>query len=89
MTETPVEKAHVESIEAQGGRSLKFTVPAERGWPDRLDLLPVEPEHIEIVSRYVRFTEAKAPGKKPEAHQVRRHTELRGLGFVVNVVDRK
>lgn len=88
-TETPVERAHVEQIERMRGRSLKFVVPAERGWPDRLDLLPVAPEHIDLVARYVRFTEVKAPGKKPDVRQRRRHIELRELGYIVTIVDKR
>ncbi len=42
-----------------------------------------------ILAAAVQFTELKAPGKKPNDKQLREHDRLRGLGFVVNVVDSK
>lgn len=57
--------------------------------PDQIVLLRVPPEHMAIVSRYVRFVEVKAPGEKAEPHQQLRHAELRVLGFHVEVVDSK
>lgn len=87
MRERVVEARHVVRVEAEGGLSLKFTSPGRRNVPDRIDLRPVPPEHREIVARYLRFTECKAPGAKPRHGQVREHTRLRALGFQVDVVD--
>jgi hypothetical protein len=51
-------------------------------------LLPVDPQHAEIVARYVWFAELKAPGKKATAQQKREHNRLRKLGFKVEVIDK-
>lgn len=69
------------------GIAYKFVSPARRNVPDRLLLVPVPPEHRELVARYVRFAECKAPGCKPTKGQAREHARLRELGFVVEVVD--
>lgn len=87
MRERDIERQHVVSVEADGGVSLKFTSPGRRHVPDRIDLRPIPAEHREIVARYFRFTECKAPGGKPRPGQVREHARLRALGFVVDVVD--
>ncbi len=59
---------------------MKFAAPGYRSWPDRLVLMP--PGHVY-------FVELKAPGKKPTAQQVLRHTQLGDLGFDVSVLDSK
>lgn len=38
--ERDIEKHFVEKIWSLGGVALKFTVPGQRGWPDRLTILP-------------------------------------------------
>lgn len=43
----------------------------------------------EALAASIRFTELKAPGKKPNASQLREHERLRLLGFRVDVVDGK
>lgn len=58
-----------------------------RGVPDRITLLPVPPEHQEIVAKYVRFVETKATGEKPTAQQLHVHGLLRKQGYRVDVVD--
>jgi hypothetical protein len=87
VTEKKVEGNHRDRVKADGGISYKFVSPARRSVPDRLDLRPIPPEHRELVARYVRFTEAKKPGEKPTASQLREHEFLRSLGFTVDVVD--
>jgi hypothetical protein len=84
-----VEQAHIKKVRSKGGESYKFTSPGLRGVPDRIDLYPIEAGHEEIVSRYVNFTETKAPKKKPDRRQISEHKRLRKMGFTVNVVDRK
>ena len=42
-----------------------------------------------ILGMCIEFVELKAPGKKPELHQLRRMTWLRKLGFTVVVIDSK
>jgi hypothetical protein len=56
---------------------------------DRLVLYPIAPEHIETVNLYVKLIECKAPGKKPEPHQIREHERLLKMGYIVEVVDKK
>ena len=53
------------------------------------DIKPVTAEKLvrAIVATAVRFTECKAPGKKPRAGQLREHARLRKMGFKVDVVD--
>lgn len=87
--EKDVEADHTASVKADGGHSYKFTSPARRSVPDRLDLRPVPPEHRDIVARYVRFTECKKPGEKPTPSQQREHEYLRSLGFTVDVIDQR
>lgn len=41
----------------------------------------------EILADCLEFVELKKPSKEPEAHQLRRHAELRALGFKVVVLD--
>ena len=62
----------------RGGLCLKFTPTNWVGAPDRLVLLP---------GGAVGFVEIKAPGQRPRPLQVRRHTQLAELGYVVLVLD--
>lgn len=87
--ENRIETSHVKKVKSKGGRSYKFTSPGRRNVPDRLDLYPIESGHEELVGRYVRFTELKAPRKKARGAQLREHDRIRDLGFVVDVVDTK
>jgi hypothetical protein len=89
MRESTVETALREQVEAKGGEAMKFVSPGHRGRPDRLCLFPVAPEHIDIVAKYVRFVETKAPGKKPDGYQLREHARIRKLGFIVEILDKK
>lgn len=85
--EAKVEKSHVESVEADGGVSLKFTSPGYAGVSDRIDLRPIPREHREIVARYFQFTEVKRPGKKPRPEQERFRARMQALGFKAVIVD--
>lgn len=87
LVETDIEKYGGSRVKHLGGWPYKFTSPARRSVPDRLNLLPIPPEHREIVARYVRFVEYKAPGKKPTTSQKEEHERLRALGFYVAVLD--
>lgn len=71
----------------QGGTAYKFVSPGASGVPDRLVLLPVDPEHREIVARYVRFVELKKEGETPRTNQLLQHAHLRKLGYSVEVID--
>lgn len=87
MRESLIEKADRARIQAAGGLMLKFVSPGRVGVPDDLVLHPIPPEHRALVARYFRFAEYKKLGEVPKPHQVRRHAELRTLGFTVDVID--
>lgn len=89
LSEADIEAHHRDQIKAAGGISYKFTSPARRSVPDRLDLLPIPAAARHVVAQYVRFTECKRPGAVPTPAQAREHERLRALGYVVNVVDSK
>ena len=85
MNEKPVERSHVDKVEASGGRSVKMRPENEIGWPDRLDLYPIKNEaHRRIVAKYVHFVECKKPkGGRTASWQDRRQAEIRKLGYHV------
>lgn len=78
MEEKKIEAKLVRSVKNMEGIAPKWVSPGYNGVPDRIVLLP----HGKIA-----FVELKATGKKPRALQVKRHEELRALGFKVYVVD--
>ena len=58
----------------------KFTSPGTSGVPDRIVLMP---------KGRIAFVETKAPGDVPRKIQLKRHKQLRALGFQVYVLDDK
>ena len=78
MKEKTVEKKLVEAVRSMGGMCPKFVSPGWDGVPDRIVLLP---------GSVVAFVETKAPGKRMRPLQVRRKTQLEGLGFRVFCLD--
>lgn len=78
MREASIERRLSRKVKAAGGKALKFTSPGWAGAPDRLVLLP---------GGKIIFVELKAPGKRPRPLQLKRHEELRQLGFHVEVID--
>jgi hypothetical protein len=74
---------------AAGGLALKWVSPSRAGVPDRIILLPIPPEHRQIVNRYLKLAEVKSPGKKPTPIQEATHCQLRNLGYDVAVPDSK
>lgn len=78
MREAAIERRLKRKVEAAGGKALKFVSPGWAGAPDRIVLLP---------GGRVVFVELKAPGKKPRPIQLKRHEELKALGFEVEVID--
>lgn len=89
ISESTIERHLVKTDKDAGGIAYKFVSPQNRAVPDRLRLREIPPEHREIVARYVRFAELKAPGKKPTPLQAYEHDRIRALGFVVDVIDSK
>ena len=80
MRERDVEQALIRAVRKEGGLCLKFVSPGWDGAPDRMCL---------FLGGKMSFVEVKRPGGKPRPLQVRRHEELRKLGFPVYVIDRK
>lgn len=78
MLESLIEKRLKSKIEKYNGKCWKFVSPGMRGVPDRICLFP---------GGSVVFIETKAPGKKLEPLQGKRHEELRRLGFKVYKID--
>lgn len=78
MRERDIEGKLAKAVKRKGGMCPKLVCPGFDGMPDRLVLLP---------GGKVIFVEVKAPGRKPRPLQVKRHTQLRSLGFPVYVID--
>ena len=70
--ERDIEQKLVKAVKAAGGICPKFVSPGTDGMPDRIILLP---------GGRIGFAEVKSPGKKPRVLQVRRHRQIRKLGF--------
>ena len=80
IRERDVERALFAQVRKVGGLCLKFISPGWSGAPDRLCLFP---------GGKICFAELKAPGKRARPLQVKRHEQLRALGFEVVVIDGK
>ena len=76
--EKTIEQSLVKAVRKSGGLCPKFVSPGMDGMPDRLVLLP---------DGKIAFVEVKSPGQKPRPLQIRRHEQLRKLGFPVFVLD--
>ncbi len=81
--EAKLESKRKNQVESEGGMYLKQNGHA--GIPDRLILMPVPPEHQELVAKYVRFEELKAQKGELSAVQCRVITWLQKLGYRVDV----
>ena len=78
MRERDIEKYLVQQAKALQGEVRKVKWIQRSGAPDRLLMLP---EGILV------WVELKAPGKKPEPHQLREHERMRKMGQRVEVID--
>ena len=78
MREKQIEQRLVKAVKAQNGMCPKLVSPGTDGMPDRMVLLP---------DGKLSFVEVQAPGEKPRPLQIRRHEQLRKLGFRVAVLD--
>ena len=78
MREKEIEKKLTLEVKKRGGLAVKFVSPGFDGMPDRIVLMP---------GGIIAFVEVKAPGKRPRLLQIARHKFLRGLGFLVFVLD--
>lgn len=84
LRESDIEKYLVKQVKALGGEVRKVAWIGRRGAPDRLVMLP-ECEAGRFGDTI--WIELKAPGVKPEAHQLREHARMRKMGQRVEVVD--
>ena len=80
IREREIEAFLRQKIKNRGGLCLKFVSPGWAGAPDRLCLLP---------GGKIFFVELKRPEERPRKIQLKRHEELRKLGFSVYVIDGK
>jgi hypothetical protein len=80
MREKYIEELLIKAVKKRGGLALKLYSPSYIGVPDRLVL---------IAFGHIGFVEVKAPNKVPRPIQIKRHEELRSLGFKVYVLDAK
>ena len=87
MRESEIERKDRARHKADGNLMMKFVSPGRNGVPDDILLKQIPPEHQELVARYFRFVEYKKPKGVPRSSQLRRHKELRDLGFQVDVID--
>ena len=78
MREKNIEQQLRSEVRLRGGLCEKWT-SGSSGWPDRICLFP---------DGKAGFIEVKALGKKPRPLQVKRHNQLRRLGYKVYVLDK-
>jgi hypothetical protein len=78
MREKEIEKKLALEAKKRGGLALKFVSPGFDGMPDRILLMS---------KGKIAFVEVKALGKRPRPLQMVRHRLLRGLGFLVFILD--
>ena len=81
MREKLIEQKLVKAVKALNGMCPKLVSPGTDGMPDRMVLLP------DGKLSFVEVKAPKAPGEKPRPLQIRRHEQLRKLGFRVAVLD--
>lgn len=92
MRESDIEKHLVQRVKALGGEVRKVQWIGRRGAPDRLVLVPHDPRRFPPGNTLLNpprsiWVELKAPGVKPEAHQLREHERMRAMGQRVVVID--
>jgi hypothetical protein len=93
MRERDIEKHLVKRVKELGGECRKVVWQGRRGAPDRLVMLPQRWVHHPTTFRYwcasnaTIWVELKAPGVKPETHQLREHERMRKMGQRVVVID--
>jgi hypothetical protein len=87
MAEKKIENHFCSLVKAKGGLAFKWVSPGTAGVMDRIALMPIPPEHREIVNRYVKLVELKDANKKPDPLQQRVAGWIRELGFEVHCSD--
>ncbi len=84
MRESDIEKYLVNRVRGFGGEVRKVQWIGRRGAPDRFVMFPLTGSYGRPCGYWV---ELKAPGVKPEPHQLREHERMRRLGQHVVVID--
>jgi hypothetical protein len=102
LRERDIEKRLVQRAKELGGEVRKVRWIGRRSAPDRIVMLPeVDRRPHEFGTGFLAkmaadeasreaatiWVELKAPGVKPEAHQLREHARMRKMGQRVEVVD--
>jgi len=85
MRERDIERHLVRRVKELGGEVRKVQWIGRRGAPDRLVMLPFQGKDPR--QRCTIWVELKAPGEKPEPHQVREHNRMFKMGQHVVVID--
>ena len=89
LRESDIEKRLVQRVKELGGECRKMKWIGRNGAPDRVCMLPGV--RSQVFSEYhpdrTIWVELKAPGAKPEPHQLREHARMRKMGQRVEVVD--
>lgn len=80
MREKEIEQKLLTKVKSCGGICWKFISPGTVGVPDRIILMP---------KGVIAFVEVKVSGEVPRKIQLKRHKQLRTLGFQVYVLDDK
>lgn len=78
IRERDIENYLARRVREAGGEIRKAQWIGRVGAPDRRVMLP---------GRMPIWIELKAPGVKPEPHQIREHNRMRRLGELVEVID--
>lgn len=84
--ERDIEAYLVKRVKKLGGECRKVKWLDRRGAPDRVLFLPSVMVLRDGLDKCV-WVELKAPGKKPEPHQLREHERMRKMGQRVEVID--
>ena len=87
MRERDIERYLVKRVRELGGEVRKVQWIGRRGAPDRLVMLAPTRDRFGDLQSPTIWVELKAPGVKPEAHQLREHVRMRKMGQRVVVVD--
>lgn len=92
LRERDIEAHLVKRVKALGGVVRKVRWIECHGAPDRIVMLPERNNPLDgsgcgRISAECFWVELKAPGEKPEPHQLREHKRLRKMGQRVFVVD--
>lgn len=86
--ERDIEKYLCEQVKKLGGEVRKVKWIGRTGAPDRLVMLPpMQVSYLTFSGTVAIWVELKAPGKKPEPHQLREHARMRAMGQRVEVID--